>query len=78
MSVYCQQLIDGDAIDPEWLIDADAHPDLDNDMALLQRKAASAANGDWDIEWLSDTSFVARKVRWNPDSLCERIFRVGP
>lgn len=75
MSVYCQQLIDGDAIDPEWLIEP--HSPTQTDMELLQLKAASASAGDWDIEWLSPTEFVARKVRWSPDQLCERIFRIG-
>lgn len=76
MSVYCQQLINGDAIDPEWLIEP--HSPTQTDEELLNLKAQSASNGDWDIEWISPTSFVARKVRWSPDTMCERIFRVGP
>lgn len=75
MAVYCQQLVDGEAIDPEALI-APPEPGMD-DAAILAVKAASAGDKGWDVEWLSDTSFVARKVRWSPDVMCERVFRIG-
>ena len=75
MSVRCQQLIDGEAIDPEWTIAPNDRATTDED--LLRLKAESAAAHDWDVEWLTETSFVARKVRWDPDQICERIFRIG-
>lgn len=74
MSVYCQQLVDGEAIDPEWLVAPNDRATEDED--LLHLKAQSASDGGWDIEWLAATMFVARKVRW-ADQLCERVFRIG-
>jgi hypothetical protein len=71
MAVWCQQFINGEAIDPKALVVSDL-PDAD----LLALKAASADGKGWDVEWLSSTSFVARKVRWEPDTLCERIFEI--
>lgn len=71
MSVIYQQLVDGEAIDPEAVVESDL-PDAD----LMRVKAESASDKGWDVEWLTPTSFVARKVRWSPDQLCERIFRV--
>ncbi len=76
MTVYCQQLIDGEAIDPEAVV-APPVPGM-SDADILAVKAASAAERDWDVEWLSPTEFVARKVRWTESALCERVFRVGP
>jgi hypothetical protein len=67
--VWCQQLVDGEAIDPEYVVASDL-----SDDALLAVKAASAERHGWDVEWLTPTSFVARKVRWSPDQLCERVF----
>ena len=75
MAVLCQQLIDGEAIDPEYEI-APPGPGM-SDADILVVKAASAADKGWDVEWLSDTEFVARMVRWSPDVLCERIFRIA-
>lgn len=74
MRVLCQQFIDGVAIDPEWEIEP--HEGLTPE-ALLRVKAESADAHGWDVEWLSETSFVARRVRWSPDALCERVFRLG-
>lgn len=75
MTVYCQQLVDGEALDPEQVIS----PPVEGmtDAQIMEVKAASASEKDWDVEWLSETEFVARKVRWSPDTLCERIFRIG-
>lgn len=75
MSVHCQQLVDGEAVDPEWIIAPNDRATTDEDLLLL--KAESAAAHDWDVEWLTETAFVARKVRWDPDQICERIFRIG-
>jgi hypothetical protein len=75
MSVFCQQLIDGEAIDPEWEIEP-PEPGM-SDTEILAVKAASAADKDWDVEWIFDTMFVARRIRWTPDALCERVFRIG-
>ena len=69
MTLWCQQLVDGEAIDPEFIIPGDP-------QEMLQVKAASAGEKGWDVEWLSPTSFVARKVRWQPDALCERLFEI--
>lgn len=76
MSVYCQQLIDGNAIDPEWKIEPPV-PGM-TDEEILAVKASSASEKGWDVEWLGPDRFVARMVRWSPDQLCERIFRIGP
>jgi hypothetical protein len=72
VAVWCQQFIDGDAIDPEFLV----APYGRTDSVLLAVKAASADDKGWDVEWTSPTSFVARKVRWDPDQLCERLFEI--
>lgn len=69
--LWCQQLVNGEAIDPEFIIPSDL-----TDEEILNVKAASASDKGWDVEWLSPTSFVARKVRWQPDALCERLFEI--
>jgi len=74
MAVYYQQLVDGEAIDPE--AEVEPHSPEQTDEELLLAKYNGAQGKGWDVEWLIDTMFVARKVRWNPDSLCERIFRI--
>lgn len=74
MAVRCQQLVDGEAIDAERDIPPPAPGMTDAD--ILAAKAASAADKGWDVEWLGPAAFVARRVRWSPDQLCERIFRV--
>lgn len=75
MAVYCQQLVNGEAIDPEGVI-APPSPGM-TDEETLAVKAASAADKGWDVEWFEPDWFVARKVRWDPPVMCERIIRVG-
>lgn len=76
MSVYCQQHVDGEQPDEAYIITQ--HPTLSTDRELLLRKAAGATDKGWDVEWLGPTEFVARKVRWSPDVMCERHFWIEP
>jgi hypothetical protein len=73
LSVHCLQVVDGvpafeQVVEPPvegW-----------SDTETLHAKASSASANDWDVEWLTDHSFVARKVRWLAAALCERVFEV--
>lgn len=61
MAVRCRQ--SGAGIPTEEHI-IEAHPDLDTDLALLERKALGAADKGWLVEWTGDRSFTATKDRW--------------
>jgi hypothetical protein len=76
MAVYCRQSGNGIPTE-EWVIDADAHPDLDTDLDLLHRKATSAAAGGWTVEWVDDRRFSATKVRWQEQVKVTREFWVA-
>jgi hypothetical protein len=73
MAVYCLQVVDGEPSEEQVI-----PPPVEgyDDATTLRVKAESAAEKGWDVEWLSPTSFVARKVRWLEAAMCERIFRV--
>lgn len=73
MGVICQQFVDGELQSEHVII---PHFDGQADAELLAAKAAGAIDKDWDVEWLDEHSFVARKVRWVEESLCERLFRM--
>lgn len=73
MSVVCLQVVDGE---PSFEQVIEPHFEGQTDAELLVAKAAGAADKDWDVEWLDDATFVARKVRWLEEALCERIFRL--
>lgn len=74
MTVYCMQLVDGEQIDDEYVIQPLYEGQTDTELLTL--KFDSASNKDWDVEWIDETSFVARKVRWQQEALCERVFRI--
>ena len=74
MAVYLLQVVDGES-QPEVVVEP--HRPDQSDEDLLRVKAQGAADKDWDVEWLGDSSFVARKVRWQQAAMCERLFRVG-
>lgn len=75
MSVYCQQIVNGELLDPEFEVEP-PQPGM-TDEEVLAVKAASGSDKGWDVEWLSPTELVLRKVRWAPDTLCERVLRIG-
>jgi hypothetical protein len=63
MSVWCRQSGE-DTPTQEYIISADPHPDLSTDLELLHRKAAGAADKGWEVEWVDEHRFIARKNRW--------------
>jgi hypothetical protein len=73
MAVFCLQVVDGEP-QPEVVIEPHFPDQSDED--LLRVKAQGAEDKGWDVEWLSDSSFVARKVRWLEAAMCERVFEV--
>jgi hypothetical protein len=73
VAVYVQQLVDGE---PQPEVVVEPHRPDQSDEELLRVKAQGADDKDWDVEWLGDSSFVARKVRWQHAAMCERIFEV--
>lgn len=73
MAVWCLQSVNGEADDPV-VIDPEGHLDLaGDDLALLHRKAQSAAANGWEVTWNGERSFTAVKDRWG-GSLCARDF----
>jgi len=68
--VLCRQIAEGTP-DQTWRIAP--HSPEQTDMALLKKKATSAAGGGWAIEWTGKRSFVATKVRWGGVT-CTRTF----
>lgn len=73
MSVVFAQFVDG-VLAHESVVQP--HFEGQTDAELLAAKAKGADDKEWDVEWLSPFSFVARKVRWVDERLCERVFAV--
>lgn len=71
MPVHYTQLVDGEESHSGIIA---PHYEGQTDRELLLAKFRGADDKDWDTGWLSETSFVARKVRWQNDNLCERVF----
>ena len=70
MAVYCRQVAEGE---PDQTYQIEPHRPDQLDAELLQAKAHGAEDKGWSVRWVSDTSFIATKVRW-ADVLCTRTF----
>lgn len=71
MSVHYRQVVDGEEKHTGIVA---PHHEHQTDSDLLLAKFNGASDKEWDTEWLDETSFVARKIRWEDDNLCERVF----
>jgi hypothetical protein len=72
MAVVCRQTAEGE---PEQTYRIERHTPRQSDASLLRAKAQGAADKGWTVEWISQSSFVATKVRWG-GVLCTRTFWV--
>jgi len=70
MAVLCRQTAEGT---PDQTHRIAPHRARQSDRALLRVKAESASKHGWDVEWTSQSSFVATKDRWGGVS-CTRTF----
>jgi len=69
--VICRQTADGT---PDQQHRIAPHSPKQTDVALLKKKADSAAKHGWVVEWAADKrSFTATKERWG-GVLCTRRF----
>jgi len=70
VAVLCRQTAEGV---PDQTYRIEPHNRRQSDRALLKAKAAGATDKGWDVEWTSQSSFVATKDRWGGVA-CIRTF----